>query len=188
MQIKTILILCLIFVGIINSAENKGDGSTFVAPSYSDFIGKKYVKIKEIDPALSVGQFSALYQDENYAVSIYGNDKCLNKWKNARFNYLFFTKKIGQQGSHPVKQILDIVFVDMDTFGDSVSFWLDDCNCQDQKDCQIAAIYYRDEKKIRKGIKVKPFKAWQPNIATGKLEELSPAKVRCGPQAPEEEQ
>ena len=48
MQIKTILILCLIFVGIINSAENKGDGSTFVAPSYSDFIGKKYVKIKEL--------------------------------------------------------------------------------------------------------------------------------------------
>ena len=136
---------------------------------------------------LSPGQFSTLYNNESYGVSIYGHRHILNKWHKARFKYVFFTKTIGYQGPSPIEEILDIVTIDMNNFSINASIWLDECTCKGQKDCQTIAIYYHDERMADKGIRVKPQKVWRPNISTGKLEELPPESVRCGSQAPEEE-
>lgn len=170
-----------------HSAENKKDSLKIIAPSYSNFIGHKVSQIKEIDSMLSPGQFSTLYSNESYGVSIYGHRYILNKRHKTRFKYVFFTKTIGYIGSSPIEEILDIVTIDMNNFSDSASIWLDECNCRSQKNCQTIAIYYHDEKMADKEILVKPLKVWRPNIATGKIEEISPESVRCGSQAPEEE-
>jgi hypothetical protein len=83
--------------------------------------------------------------------------------------------------------MLDVVKIDMNQFNDSAEIWLDECDCIGQKSCQTIAIYYHDERMADKEIMVRPLKVWRPNIATGKLEDISPDSVRCGSQAPEEE-
>jgi hypothetical protein len=187
MNIKLVIIYCFVLVVISYPAVKLENNHELSAPSYKNFIGKQYSNIKEIDTALSVGQFSALYENKNYAVCIYGNGMYLNKWNGARFNYVLFTKTIGTQRKHAIKQILDIVTIDMNKFNDSARIWLDECDCIGQKSCQTIAIYYHDERMADKEIMVKPLKVWRPNIATGKIEEISPDSVRCGSQAPEEE-
>jgi hypothetical protein len=184
---KSIIMICLVFSTIIYSAEKKGNSKNIQAPSYDCFIGKNFVKINEIDSAISAGQFGALYKDGSYSICIYGNDHYLDKWRNSRFNYLFFTKQIGRQGTHSIKKILDIITLDMDDFGDSASIWLDECECKGNNGCQTVAIYNQENKLVKNGKKIKPIKVWIPNIATGKLEEQAPEGFRCGPQEPEEE-
>jgi hypothetical protein len=183
---KRLLIVFLSIAVLTYSGENKRDTLNIIAPSYNTFIGKRFTQIKEIDSMLSPGSFSTLYKDEKHAVSIYGQRRILNKRHKARFKYVFFTKTVGQQGSSPIEEILDIVTVDMNNYNDSASIRLDECDCKDKKECQTVAIYYRSDTMAKKGIKVKPLKVWQPNIATGKFEELSPDNVRCGEQEQEE--
>jgi hypothetical protein len=184
MKIKIVLMLSILFAGILYSSEKKEHNMNVVIPSYKELIGKKFVDIKELDSMLVGGPFTTLYTDKKYAVSIYGPNKSTIE---SKYNYVFFTKEIGRQDRHAIEQILDIVPVDMNKFNDSARIWLDECYCVGQKSCQTIAIYHHDQTMAEKGIMVKPLKVWRPDIATGKLEEISPDSVRCGSQAPEEE-
>jgi hypothetical protein len=187
MRSNLIIIVCLVFAAIAYSSGKKDAGPSISAPSYQSFIGKKFVEIDEIDSMLSSSQFGSIYENENFGVTIYGHNGFLDKSRNSRYWYIFFSKHVGYQGQKAIRQILDIVTIDMNNFSDTSRIWLDECTCKKQKACNTIAIYYHDEKMADKEILVKPLKVWRPNIATGKIEEISPESVRCGSQAPEEE-
>jgi hypothetical protein len=186
-MLNKMLLIITMFVLMIYCAEKKEDCANIIAPSYDKFIGKKIVQIEEVDSMLSSFESGALYENREYGLTIYGNSHYLDKYRTARFIYIFFTKKVGYKGAFPIDKILDIVPVDMNKFSGSATIWLDECDCKNLKSCNTIAIYHHDQTMAEKDIMVKPLKVWRPNIATGKLEEISPDSVRCGSQAPEEE-
>ena len=187
MQLKIVALFCLLCVTISYPADSTKTPQNINAPSSNNFIGKTYTKIKDIDSALTSGEFSTLYQDKNYAISVHGSKRVLDSSRYPRFNYVFFTKTVGYKDKKSILQILDVITIDTHDFNDSATIALDECECKGKDQCQTAAIYNREIKMAKKGIKVKPLKVWRPNITTGKLEELSPENVRCGEQEPEEE-
>jgi hypothetical protein len=181
---KLMFFLCFLLVSTLCFAEVKGNNENITSTTYNNFMGKTFIQYEQVDPELFAVQFDRLYNkdDDNYSVSICRNshDTAKSKW------YLFFTKFMGYKGKQPVHKILDTVTVDMNNFPNNSTIWLDECECKGQKSCNTIAIYYHDEEMAKKGIMVKPLKVWKPNIATGKLEEVSPNSVRCGSEAPED--
>ena len=158
MRSKLIVIVCLIFTVIAYSADKKVIKPTVIAPSYNNFIGKTFVQISEIDSMLSMSEFSTLYKSKDHGITIFGQRRILNKWRKSRFKYFFFTKKVGQQGTSSIEQILDIVSVDMNNYNDSATVSLDECECKGKDQCQTVAIYNRENNLVQKGKKIKPIK------------------------------
>jgi hypothetical protein len=156
-------------------------------PTYKEFIGKTFTDIKTIDTALGTSQFGILESNKQYAVSIYGNSRYHVKKSGQKVFYVFFTKEVGRAGPQPIEQVLDVVTIDMKQYSKEAQVWLDECDKSGSKIFETVAVYAHNEEMAEKGVKVKPEKAWHPNVKTGKLEEVAPADLKCGSQAPEEE-
>ncbi len=181
---RIIIFCCLLFATISYSADNLAPSHT---PSTNSFIGKTYTRIKDVDSLLTSGAFGTLNKDGAYAVSIHGSKRVLDNSRYPRFNYVFFTKTIGYENKKSILKILDVVTIDAHDFNDSATIRLDECNCKVQDQCQTVSVYNAESKLLKNGKKIKPIKIWEPNIATGKLEEKSPDNFQCGPMEPDEQ-
>jgi hypothetical protein len=161
-------------------------GSGKAIPTYKEYIGKTFTDIKTIDTALGTSQFGILESNKQYGVSIYGNSRFYNKKTGCKVFYVFFTKEVGRTGPQPIEQILDVVTIDMKQYSKHAQIRLDQCSKAGTDIFETVAVYYHDEDMAAKGITVKPEKAWHPNVKTGKLEEVTPAALKCGSEAPAE--
>jgi hypothetical protein len=155
-------------------------------PSYKNFIGKTFSDIKTIDTALTTSQFGMLESNNQYGVSIYCDKNYADKHGVCRIFQVFFTKTVGKTEKHPIDQILDVVTIDMKKYSKYAQVWLDQCSKSGTKYFETVAVYYHDEDMANKGIKVKPEKAWHPNVKTGKLEEVPPTELNCWSEPPNE--
>ena len=182
---KLIIFIGFLLIVTLGFAEEKNTDQKIIPPSYQNFIGKNFKEYEEIDPDLHfmIGTGNGFYK---YAVNVCGNYRYLIKAAfpkiPTRFQYIFFTKLVGDQGYYEINKILDVVTIDMNDFPDNARIWVDYCECTGKKSCDdddVVAIYHYNQEMTSKGMTVRPLKAWKTNIVTEKLEEISPDNLRC---------
>jgi hypothetical protein len=139
-----------------------------------ELIGKKFVKISDLDSNLSSGAFITLSEDSRYSLSLYYSGDSL--YKNDVFAVLTMSK--GYQGNLPVDSIIDVITINRKLFTDAADVRLNECNLEDKADYSTVAIYDVQSAMESESV-LHPLKAWHPDLGKGKLVEVENEKLKC---------
>jgi hypothetical protein len=155
-------------------------------PLYRHLIGTSYKLLKvctdlptEIysGPTLQVGK-----DNRYYIVDV------RNRYYK-KYSYLFLVQKTASsEDNNECFLILDIVPIDWNKFDEKSWLWFSQCKNRDTSEpcTDIVAVYVHTVDMAKKGVFVKPQKAWKPDYTLLKLVEVPGDSLQCGSVPPEE--
>jgi hypothetical protein len=166
-----IIILLLFQFGCKNKvSETQENRQSVKNPSSvaGSILGKKYTALNGIADWLTGGEAGFVCQNAgSYNIKIFYHVTDTNK------QYLLMSKSGDETGNFLVT---DIVEINMANFSAGSILTFKNCKGSDttETDCQLIAVG-----NFASGQTAKPEKAWKPNSATGKIEEIPVVNIKC---------